>query len=308
VPSEGLHNSEPDVRRRLPLIQVKDEQRTIIKLLTKENLRAHAILAELQAGFENKVPALPTVRFWMEQVRRGPDDLHDEHRPRRPPLDDIDTQIMRILGKSPFKSTRSRPQRLGISQGVGLHHLHEVFGFKRFHLRWVPHLVTDDLGLRRKRVAREMMPDLETASRDGWQHFVTGAELCSFLYQSPQRRRCFATDHIATIVKKDIHTQKFMFTITWNPRGHHVVNQLPNDTKMNDSYFTRDVLTALREEFIPRSQAGHLKPLAVPMDNLSVHTSGATQVFMSEYQICIECCSFHIHRILLPVTSTYFLP
>jgi hypothetical protein len=39
-------------------MQVKLEQRIIIKFLAKENIDAHQILAKLQAHFEDKVYAL----------------------------------------------------------------------------------------------------------------------------------------------------------------------------------------------------------------------------------------------------------
>jgi histone-lysine N-methyltransferase SETMAR len=71
----------------------------------------------------------------------------------------------------------------------------------------------------------------------------------------------------------------------WNTRGFHVVNQSPSDTKVDNDYLATNVLAALREEFIPRDRARHPKPLVVHMDNCSIHTSGATQRFMSEHQM-----------------------
>jgi hypothetical protein len=37
--------------------------------------------------------------------------------------------------------------------------------------------------------------------------------------------------------------QKFMFTIIWNRHGFHVVDKLPNDTKMNIDYFVTKILS-----------------------------------------------------------------
>jgi hypothetical protein len=74
-------------------MQIELWQRVIIKFLAKENLGADEILAKLQARFKDKASALQTVRFWMGQVQRGCEDLRDEHRSGRSPLDYIDTQI-----------------------------------------------------------------------------------------------------------------------------------------------------------------------------------------------------------------------
>jgi hypothetical protein len=94
----------------------------------------------------------------------------------RPPLDHIDTQILHILGKSPFEPAASIAQTLNTSHSIVLRHLHKVLDFKSCHLRSVPRFLTDDLRFKKKQVAREMIPYLEAASRDGWQHFITGEE------------------------------------------------------------------------------------------------------------------------------------
>jgi hypothetical protein len=45
------------------------------------------------------------------------------------------------------------------------------------------------------------------------------------------------------------------------------------------------VLTLLREKFIPRDQARHLKSLVVHTNDCLIHTNGATQRFTSEHQM-----------------------
>jgi hypothetical protein len=134
--------------------------------------------------------------------------------------------------------------------------------------------LTDDLRLKRKQAAREMIPYVEEASWDGWQHFVTGNEPWFFLDQSPHQMWCLARDDVSTIVRRGIQTQQFMFTIMWNPRRFHVVNRLPSDTIIDSHYFTTNVLAPLREEFIPRDLAQDPKPLVVHMDmwcNSAIH-------------------------------------
>jgi hypothetical protein len=66
-------------------MRVELEQRIIVKFLTKENMDAHEILAKLQEHFEDKAYALRSVRLWMGEVRRGWEDLRDEHRSETTP-------------------------------------------------------------------------------------------------------------------------------------------------------------------------------------------------------------------------------
>jgi hypothetical protein len=68
-----------------------------------------------------------------------------------------------------------------------LNYLHLSIGFKSFHLRWVRHLLTEDLRSKRKDDARAMLPLLHAAQRDGWHHLMTGDESWFFFDTSPRR-------------------------------------------------------------------------------------------------------------------------
>jgi hypothetical protein len=72
-----------------------------------------------------------------------------------------------ILDKYPFESACSIVERLRVGYTTGLEHLHVSIGFKSFHLRWVPHLLTDDLRQKRKEHASAMLPFLYAVQRDG---------------------------------------------------------------------------------------------------------------------------------------------
>jgi hypothetical protein len=88
--SSPSNNSEHDVMKRVPPIQVELGQRITVNFLTKEITSTHAILVKFQARFEDKVNASRTIRFWMGEIRRGWEDLCDEHHSERPPLYHMD--------------------------------------------------------------------------------------------------------------------------------------------------------------------------------------------------------------------------
>jgi hypothetical protein len=86
-----------------------------------------------------------------------------------------------MLEKIPFESARSIAHAFGVDHTTVLHHLQEKLGLKSYHLRWVPHLLTDELKAKQKEFARLMIPYIFAAKRDGWRHFVTRNESWCFL-------------------------------------------------------------------------------------------------------------------------------
>jgi hypothetical protein len=134
------------------------DQGVIIKFLWNDGTDADGIADRLRAQFDEHAYQLQTIRFWIIEARFGRQDLHDEIRTRRPPLDDLDMKILAILNKSPFESAHSISiaERLFVAHPKVLPHLHDSIGFKLFHLHWIPYLLTDNLREKRKGHTRVM--------------------------------------------------------------------------------------------------------------------------------------------------------
>jgi hypothetical protein len=92
-------------------------------------------------------------------------------------------------------------------------------------------------------------------------------------------------DDIATKPKQDIRPQKVMFTVIWNPLGFQVVDQLPTGTKMNSNYFATNIIEPLKQKIFPNGRKPHAKRLTVHVDTCSIHTSGASEVFMADHNM-----------------------
>jgi hypothetical protein len=99
------------------------DQRVIIKFLWNEGADIHQSAARLQVQFAEHAYQLPTVQFWITEMRHGRQYLDDEIRNGRPPLDDLHSKILVILDKSPFESAYSIAERLLIGYSTVLLHL-----------------------------------------------------------------------------------------------------------------------------------------------------------------------------------------
>jgi hypothetical protein len=100
------------------------DQRVITRFLWNEGIHANQITARLQAQFREHAHELRTIRFWIVEIRFDREDLHDEFRTGRPPLDDLDAKIVAILDKSLFESTWLLAERLRVDRIKVLEHLH----------------------------------------------------------------------------------------------------------------------------------------------------------------------------------------
>jgi hypothetical protein len=88
------------------------DQRVIIKFLSNDGSDARAIADRFQARFVEHAYQLQTIRFWIAEARLGHQDLHDEMRTGRSPLDELDAKILVILDKYPFESAHSIAETL----------------------------------------------------------------------------------------------------------------------------------------------------------------------------------------------------
>jgi DNA-binding transcriptional ArsR family regulator len=64
---------------------------------------------------------------------QGREDLHDEVRSGKPPIDFLGIRILVSLDKHPFHSVYAIAEALGVSHSTILSHLLESLGMKIFH-------------------------------------------------------------------------------------------------------------------------------------------------------------------------------
>jgi hypothetical protein len=83
------------------------DQRVVINNLWNEKVNAREIIQRFQPESGEESYALRMIQFWIRQLRRGRQDIHDDPHLGRFPFDDICAKTLVILEKSPFKSGQS---------------------------------------------------------------------------------------------------------------------------------------------------------------------------------------------------------
>jgi transposase len=126
----------------------------IVKFLFNEGADTHRVAERLRAQFHEDAYALSTVQFWITELRRGREDLHDEPRTGKHSSESLPTKIQELRDENPFESARSLAEILQVSHSTVLKHLHKDLQFQSFHLLWVLHLLTPELREQRRAYAR----------------------------------------------------------------------------------------------------------------------------------------------------------
>jgi transposase len=230
------------------------KQRVIIKFLANDGLGADEIEEKLRTQFPEEANSLCMVQFWITEVKRCREDLQDEPRSGRPHAADLERRIQEMLDHSLFEGAQSIVETLQVSDSTALKHLRDDLGSRCFYFRWGPHLLTPELKEQRRRSAREMVPVLEAAAKDGWYHLVTRDESWFVVSYSPRRMWTVVRDEVVTKPRRDIQTAKFMFTVMWNPLGFHVIDKLVTGVRMNGESCATNTLSRFEEKTPQREE------------------------------------------------------
>jgi hypothetical protein len=165
-----------------------------------------------------------SIEWWYAQFVCGREDMEDDYRSGRPPIDHLDTKILACLESEPSQSAYSLAEVLGVSQATVLNRLHTSLGMKAFHVRWVPYQLTSKLQTIRLAKCRELLPMLEVLQKNNFRKVVTRDESWLYFEMGHSAQWSVCRDHMATKTMPMIGTPKFTLTVMGGIKGFHVVD------------------------------------------------------------------------------------
>ena len=114
-------------------------------------------------------------------------------------------------------------------------YLTEVLKFKCFHLRWIPHPLTENIRSKRIETSKQLLAEMMKAEKNSFHFFVTGDESWFAYEYRPRTQWVKPRENPQTIVSKSLLTAKIMITIFWNKTGIQVLDALDEGMRMNSS-------------------------------------------------------------------------
>jgi hypothetical protein len=112
---------------------------------------------------------------WMNEIRRGNEELRNERGPERPYHYETDAVLCSILRDDPNTSLRTIADMLSIAPETVRTHMSRI-GSPLKSLRWIPHALTSKPKQIRFDLCLQLTPKLRAHGHDNWRHLVTGDE------------------------------------------------------------------------------------------------------------------------------------
>jgi hypothetical protein len=181
-----------------------------------------------------------------------------------------------------------------VSRATVLSRLHNSLGTQNFHLRWVPHQLTDRLPQVRVAKCGELLHALEVMQRNLFCQLITGDESWFYLQSQHASQRSVSRDEVPQGADPDIGTAKFILTAIWGVNGFHLLDSMPSECRFNAQYFMEHVMAPLAQTVFPQGRTRYIPRLNITLDNCRVHFSKLAEQFSSR----ISFCMFPTHLIV----------
>ena len=241
--------------------------------------KIHFRLIEL---FGKDAPAYQTITKFI----RGLSFDNKKEPSEKVPFENVNQQnVDKVLGaiqENPNFSIRNIAQETGVPQTSDYRYLTQILHYKCVNLRWVPHILTDDLKIQRVEMSRQLLEIIQKSQSRCFHNVITGDE--SWFKYSLQPRHQWIPEGSKPMEKErsTFHNKKVMVTIFWGINGICVLDTLTSTERMNSQYFINNILVKITKSDIYKKVKNAKKRLIIHMDNCPVHKSNASSQFLSQ--------------------------
>jgi hypothetical protein len=213
-------------------MDVTQKQRAAIEFLLLEGCDGDDIMLSLQNAYGREAYCRASVFRWMNEIRRGDEELGNEGCRGRPYRYETNAVLRSILRDDPNASLQTLEDTLSISPDTVRTHMSRI-GETLKSFRWIPHALTSELKQVRFDSYSQRLPKPCADAHDNCRHLVTGDERW-FHYEYVWDRIWTARDeNTPEVGNRTIASMKTLLIVLWNPHGFHVVTMLPPGESFN---------------------------------------------------------------------------
>jgi hypothetical protein len=142
-----------------------------------------------------------------------------------------------MLRERPYFSCKVLCPHFSIAQGTCLRSLHETFGMKKFHLRWVPYALVMNRKAERVTFAHGIVSALQSIHSAGLQSLVTGYESWFFLDCLCDSIWASSRDETPKRASQKSDTEKCLISLLWSANGIYSLFNVLKGSTHNSTLF-----------------------------------------------------------------------
>jgi hypothetical protein len=144
------------------------DQRLIVSYLNRKGLTVQIIHTDLVATLSEEAINYSTVTDYLRAPLIIPRDATAFSAAISPHIDDLDDAIRRALEELPFSSVRQISRATHLHKTTVYRRLYEKLRFTPRHLRWVPHIPSDDQKARQVKCSKSLCTILRAEETRDW--------------------------------------------------------------------------------------------------------------------------------------------
>ena len=237
---------------------------------------------DLQMLFQDQAPGYGTIQFWFSEFAAGRTIVSDSPRPGRPRSQDLDDAVCRMVEQDPHISARAISLELGVARDTVLNILHNTLGLDHYHLRWVPHALTQAQKAIRVAKARDLLDNINSLSSTGLSYLLTSDESW-FMHSNPHSSAWSTSrDAAGTVPSPTLTREKTMIIVFWNFSGFFFITALPRGATYSADYVCEVLLPELETAVRAQRPVLGLKRTKIHWDNARPHFARKTAAFLGE--------------------------
>jgi hypothetical protein len=249
------------------------EQRYVIKFFVDEGLPGVQIVDRIQQHYHDEPLSRTQIYYWIKEIKLGRTDLSNIPPPGREPDELLADCIAEAHAADPHLSARKIAQALNISLDSVRRHLTVSLGMKCYHMRWVPHTLTDAQKSKRAQMAGEMLVELGKHQASNFHFLFTGDESWIFYVYHHRTMWAASWEDVDEVERSSHYREKIMLTVFFNGTGEVFLNMLPQRDTMDSDYFSDEIIGGLDQFCYPEGRKSRQRKMVLHFDNAPIHNT-----------------------------------